>query len=1034
MAEPWTTFRNLCNYYADCVRYSERSQEYLFPNQLNRTFMIPRLPVGWHLKDEEFVVDTSKDEVYARTYMLDASDEEDLFIGYPLNSFVSPAGNECLCPVLTFPVTASVRGPGFTNGMKLKIDRTGISANQTWIEYHIPRDDQISFRRACERTEDEAGCLDVEMVLGYIGALFKPATLDPDRMQFSVRFSEAKRNLLNTAVLFRGAETKYTRNLISELRRISKEPDAVLDRTALAYVFRDPPLPHEEPSERRVPVSFTDRKMQAAQFDAVAAALNEPVTKVTGPPGTGKSFMAVNLIANEVLAGGSVLFTSKNHKAIHAICDKAPDAISNKDFPLVAFCTVPGNPTNADWRKSQDDVDMRLDKFEALKRNGAAGVANGEIWNTASDLLEVCQCKYRDAEVHIKRRHRQQDIISRYERLLTDLDAALGAVPELKRDSEEFIKLLEEREQLIALWRSPTFLERVASFFRIGARGKPAKLDLKALLSDTAPRVANAIASRDTATKEIRRLLKLLTYRRHLKELERAECEAIRTESSDVCHETLMTEVEDALAGAEESVQKAYVERLLARSAGIEDPDSLVARCIDAVAGIEKRDVLDFMTAVDDGKRYDAPVNRFREFLDVFPAWAGTMLSLRRAAPCLPGVFTLAIIDEASQCDIPPVIPVLFRAQRLTVAGDPSQFPPVITLKESLDRALRRKYGLGGPEFRKYAYRGNSLFSVVPGRCRLLNEHFRCADGIAQYFNEEFYGNELLLCNEMGRTDESAVAGLKPGMMWQDAPGGDAAEIEAAIEFLRGLKQMDFQGTIGVISPLRDLANMLKTRIADNSGEVPAQLDVEEHINTANGFQGAECDVILFLLGLNDDRTHGQEWYITSPENRYIYNVSVSRAKRLFVAFGDRRRALQSEISHIRKLIPEERPPRKVKVGPGEERLKAALERAGIHVHAQYPVLNRFLDLAIVEKKIDIEVDGQAYHRDRNGCRKADDIHRDRQLHAAGWKVLRFWHHEVIENIAGCVEKVKRAMEENHTRSSVASAMPDGDKTGGKGR
>ena len=209
----------------------------------------------------------------------------------------------------------------------------------------------------------------------------------------------------------------------------------------------------------------------------------------------------------------------------------------------------------------------------------------------------------------------------------------------------------------------------------------------------------------------------------------------------------------------------------------------------------------------------------------------------------------------------------------------------------------------------------------------LLDEHFRCADGIAEYFNGEFYEGSLCLCCETGRTGTSALNGLKPGMEWIDAVGGDEAEIEAAIEYLKELKRNGFAGTIGVISPLRDLANHFKTRAAGCKLSLPHQLDINSQVNTANGFQGGECDVILFLLGLNDNRKHGEEWYITSAENKYIYNVSVSRAKHLFIAFGDKKRVFASGLSYIQKLIPEARPPRKVSIGPGEERLRIALER-----------------------------------------------------------------------------------------------------------
>jgi len=280
-------------------------------------------------------------------------------------------------------------------------------------------------------------------------------------------------------------------------------------------------------------------------------------------------------------------------------------------------------------------------------------------------------------------------------------------------------------------------------------------------------------------------------------------------------------------------------------------------------------------------------------------------------------------------------------------------------------------------------------------------------DDIAMYFNEEFYKGGLCPCVGDRSTGGYSAYNLKPGMDWVDAPGGDDAEAHAAMEYLCSLKKSGFKGTVGVISPLRKLADAMKTLCFQNKRDMPEGL-TDERINTANGFQGGQCDVIVFLLGLNGDRTPGRDgWYITADENKYIYNVSVSRAKVCFTTFGDKKIALESGISRIVKLIPGERKPISPKVGPGEIILQKAMESAGLSPTAQYPVLGRYLDLALVDKKIDIEIDGQAWHLDKNGCRKADDIHRDLLMEWNGWKVIRFWHNEVITDAAGCVAKIR---------------------------
>jgi hypothetical protein len=61
-------------------------------------------------------------------------------------------------------------------------------------------------------------------------------------------------------------------------------------------------------------------------------------------------------------------------------------------------------------------------------------------------------------------------------------------------------------------------------------------------------------------------------------------------------------------------------------------------------------------------------------------------LSARSALPLLPGMFDLVIIDEASQCDIPSVVPLLARSKRAVFAGDPMQLKHVSTLDAVVDQ------------------------------------------------------------------------------------------------------------------------------------------------------------------------------------------------------------------------------------------------------------------------------------------------------------------------------------------------------------
>jgi len=79
----------------------------------------------------------------------------------------------------------------------------------------------------------------------------------------------------------------------------------------------------------------------------------------------------------------------------------------------------------------------------------------------------------------------------------------------------------------------------------------------------------------------------------------------------------------------------------------------------------------------------------------------------------------------------------------------------------------------------------------------------------------------------------------------------------------------------------------------------------------------------------------------------------------------------------------------------------------------QFPILGYRLDLALPDLRIDIEVDGERYHRDPvTGRRKAEDLWRDLSLQGAGWHVIRFWVFELRENLCGYVDIVGQAVQE----------------------
>jgi very-short-patch-repair endonuclease len=382
----------------------------------------------------------------------------------------------------------------------------------------------------------------------------------------------------------------------------------------------------------------------------------------------------------------------------------------------------------------------------------------------------------------------------------------------------------------------------------------------------------------------------------------------------------------------------------------------------------------------------------------------------------LPAVYDTVIIDEASQCDVPPMIPALYRAKTAVIVGDPQQFPPVVTMRVARNEYLLRQNQLKDVKYAMYNYCQASAYSVVGEKRIMLTNHYRCHPDIAEYFNDAFYNNRLNVCTSMEGLSSPSAYGLKHAVDWVNVNNSIESEIDAVVDRVALLARTGYSGSVGVVTPLRKYANILDEKLNRYRHSFKDELIV----NTVNAFQGGEKDVIIFMLSYTSDLAKTQNWYITSESNRYIYNVAVSRARACLVLVGDKSRCAESDCTLLRKLaaLPIEK--KKNSDAPRfdsvwEERFYNALVQVGIVPQTQYHLVGRRLDMAVITDsvKLDIEVDGVRWHTSASGGRKTDDLWRDMQVTSAGCKVLRFWVYELEQDMQACVEVVKNALKQS---------------------
>jgi very-short-patch-repair endonuclease len=74
---------------------------------------------------------------------------------------------------------------------------------------------------------------------------------------------------------------------------------------------------------------------------------------------------------------------------------------------------------------------------------------------------------------------------------------------------------------------------------------------------------------------------------------------------------------------------------------------------------------------------------------------------------------------------------------------------------------------------------------------------------------------------------------------------------------------------------------------------------------------------------------------------------------------------------------------------------------AGLKFRRQVPIDRYVADFACAEARLVVELDG-GQHADR----EKEDAARTRAIEACGWKVVRFWNNDVIENLDGVADTI----------------------------
>ena len=90
----------------------------------------------------------------------------------------------------------------------------------------------------------------------------------------------------------------------------------------------------------------------------------------------------------------------------------------------------------------------------------------------------------------------------------------------------------------------------------------------------------------------------------------------------------------------------------------------------------------------------------------------------------------------------------------------------------------------------------------------------------------------------------------------------------------------------------------------------------------------------------------------------------------------------------------------------------------GYRFRRQVPVAGFIADFACLDARLVIELDG-GQHQDR----RIYDERRDRRIEACGYRVLRFWDNQVLQETVAVLEVILLAL--RRKRTSVSCPLPD---------
>ena len=786
----------------------------------------------------------------------------------------------------------------------------------------------------------------------------------------------------NIVILLPKPEAEGT--VVDELGLMFKN---LLDQTALDYIFCGSENNTENFSgkeEQSIEHTFSKQEPETwhniwpidlsdAKKEIIFSARKNPLTVVSGPPGTGKSYTIAAVILDHLLAGKRVLFVSRMDKAVDVVVS------------WLENFTGPFTVARSGGRNAQRILAEKLDLLTG-PNSPAKSVSKNDI-----DSLEK---KYADAEVKIKDMERKfVDLIS-CEREWSKVSEFIKKTENQIKNDKDFSSLgisIERGEKMREKLKKADSIIKNKRFFLLTWWGQTAVNNIKSILN----------VSEDTPVEQLSVILEKIVKENKKKEIEEEINKFEEVDKLWLKIQTLDTNLHNT---GREILQKSLLGNLF-----------LITN--NHQKRMDIRAFIQSLRAANLRRKMTLKKNISTEtLLAAFPCWASTAGHLSQILPLEPGMFDLVIFDEASQCDLASAAPALYRGNRVLIVGDPKQLNHVVFLGKQAEFSAFAKNGVPTENQGFYRFSQRSLFDVAEDKVSqpnylMLDEHFRSDPHIISFSNEKFYEGKLRLMTQRPVVTDNHAIEIEYVDGRRTEGTVNPKEIETIFKDIQKIisnSDVEKPTTIGILCPFRDQVDAI-------SKELPKYLTLDQvtkHkivIGTAHSLQGDEKDVVILSLSISPGFHHGTLHFLERPN---VFNVAITRAKKKLIVISSVKKSdlpngllkdffLHAESSQ-EKTIPLDKFDSKFEKDVADELLAK-----GLKVWPQYESAGFFIDLVVGDGEdfIAVECDGPS-HYDLDTKQNYHDVWRQKILERAGWRFVRISYYEWENAREKCIEKI----------------------------